>query len=183
MKNNSLKNTTYQPQQIIECLRSLYYPLLFIYYFSLHNIFFRILLVFASFLQTYYDIYFFHILFFYSYLPQISFYICPLLAFLIFHYYFYNTLLLYLVLHPCFFNSRLCYPFLYTTKKKKIFFIKYYFYQLNQNYSLIFLLHAHSYTQNKFCIHFFNMNNSNIFKFIAFLHYIYSSHCKDMVLI
>ena len=43
--------------------------------FLLLDIFFGILLIFATFLQTYYDIYFFHILSFSFYLLQISFYL------------------------------------------------------------------------------------------------------------
>ena len=56
----------------------------FIYYyietFLPHDKFFDILLAFVSFLQTYYDIYFSHILFFYFFLFQLSFCIYLLLV-------------------------------------------------------------------------------------------------------
>ena len=67
------------------------------------DIFFNIILVSVSFLQTYYDIYSFHILSFSFYLLQISFYICFLLTLLVFLDYFHNNLLLYLVLLLFFF--------------------------------------------------------------------------------
>ena len=65
--------------------------------FLRHNNFFDILLVFVSFLRTYCEICFFHILSFYFYLLQISFCIYLLLALLISLYQFHNNLLLYLV--------------------------------------------------------------------------------------
>ena len=89
--------------------------------------FFGILLVFASFHQAYYDIYFFVIPFFYFYLLQISFYIYLLLALLIFLYHFLSNLLLYLVLFLCFFDNKLKYSLLYITKKNFIKIIKYLF--------------------------------------------------------
>ena len=54
-----------------------------------------ILSIFASFLQTYYDIYFFHILSFSFYLLKISFYVYFLLTLLVFLYHFHSNLLLY----------------------------------------------------------------------------------------
>ena len=59
------------------------------------------ILVFVSFLLTYYGIFFFHIPSFYFFLIQINFCIYPLLALLIFLYHFYNNLFLYLVSHLC----------------------------------------------------------------------------------
>ena len=68
------------------------------------NKFFDILLVFASFLQTYYDVYSLHILFLYFFLLQIGLPIYLLPAPLISLYYFYNNLLLYLVSSIHYFN-------------------------------------------------------------------------------
>ena len=89
-----------------------------------------ILSIFASFLQAYYDIYFFRILSFSLYLLQISFYIYFLLAPLAFLYHFFSNLSLYLIFFLCFFDNKLYYPFLYNEKINK-FFIKHLFYQLN----------------------------------------------------
>ena len=84
---------------------------------------FDIILIFASFLQTYFDIYFFHILSFSLYLLQISFFIYFLLAPLAFFYHFHSNLLLYLALFLCFFDNKLYYPFSYNEKKIIIFFL------------------------------------------------------------
>ena len=65
--------------------------------FQPHGSFFDILLVFVFFLQTYYDIYFFHILSFYFFLLQINFCIDLLPFVLIFLYQFYHNPLLCLV--------------------------------------------------------------------------------------
>ena len=81
------------------------------------DIFFDILLIFASFLQTYYDICFFHILSFSFYLLEISFYIYFLLALLVFLYHFYDNILLYLVLFLCSFDNKFSYSFSCIKKK------------------------------------------------------------------
>ena len=84
------------------------------------KILFDILLVFVSFLQTYYDTYSFHILSFYFFLLQISFCIYLLPALLITLCYFYSNLLLYLVSNLCFFDNKLnqcSHSFLYIPKK------------------------------------------------------------------
>ena len=70
-----------------------------------------ILSIFASFLQTYYDIYFFHILSFSFHLLKISFYVYFLLTLLVFLYHFHSNLLLYLAFFLCFFDNKLYFPF------------------------------------------------------------------------
>ena len=92
--------------------------------------FFVILLIFASFLQTYYNTYLSRILSFCFYLLQISFYIYLFLALLIFIYYFYNNLLLYLVLFLCFFDNKWCYSFFIYNEKQKL---------IKQNYKTLIL--------------------------------------------
>ena len=98
----------------------------FIYYyidnFQPRGNFFDILLVLVSFLQTYYDICFFHILSFCFFLIQISFCIYLLLAVLIFLYCSDNlllflNLLLYLVSHLCFFDNKFSHSFFIYSKK------------------------------------------------------------------
>ena len=84
------------------------------------DIFFDILLVSVSFLQTYYDAYSSHILSFYFFLLQISFFTYLSLVLLISLYYFYINLLLYLVLRFAFFDNKLnqwSHSFLYITNK------------------------------------------------------------------
>ena len=79
-----------------------------------------ILLFFFSFLQTYYDIYFSHILFFIFFLLQICFCIYLLPVFLISLCHFHNNPLLYLVSRLSFFDNMLnkhSNSFLYITKK------------------------------------------------------------------
>ena len=106
---------------------------------------FGILLIFASFLQAYYDIYFSHILSFSFYILQISFYIYILLTLLIFLYLFRSNLLLYLILFLCFFENKLYYSFLYNAP----------FLSIKLELVIKILLYVFSYTENKFCIHFF----------------------------
>ena len=77
----------------------------FILIFQHHGNVFDILLVFVSFLQTYYDIFFFHIFAFHFIVLEIRFCIYVLLALLIFPYHFYNNLLLYLVSDLYFYNK------------------------------------------------------------------------------
>ena len=84
----------------------MFYWLLYWDFLSRDN-FFDILLVFAYFLQTYCDIYSFHILSFYFFLLQLSFCIYFLPVRLISLYHFYNNLLLYLVPNLCFFDNKL----------------------------------------------------------------------------
>ena len=79
---------------------------IFILIFWPDSNFFDILLVFVSFLQTYYDIWFFYIFAFHFFLLRISFCIYLLLALLIVLYHFYNNGLLYLVSHLCFFDNK-----------------------------------------------------------------------------
>ena len=80
--------------------------------------FFYILLAFVSFLQTYYDICFFHILSLYFFLLQIILYIYFLLFLLIILCYFHTNLLLCLVSHLCFFHNKLFdSSFIYNEKK------------------------------------------------------------------
>ena len=79
--------------------------------FQPHDNFFDILLVFAFLLQTYYDICFFHIFWFWIFLLQISFYIHILLALLFFLYRFYNNLLIILVSLLCCFDNKLFHSF------------------------------------------------------------------------
>ena len=79
-----------------------------------------ILLFFFSFLQTYQDIYFSHILFFIFFLLQICFCIYLLPVFLISLCHFHNNPLLYLVSRLSFFDNMLnkhSNSFLYITKK------------------------------------------------------------------
>ena len=105
-------------------LKKNYFIHYYIETFFVLQYFFDILLVFASFLQTYYDIHCSHIFFFSFFILQISCYIYLLPAPLISLYYFYSNLLLYLVSNLCFFNNRLnqgSHPFLYITKKKFFF--------------------------------------------------------------
>ena len=96
-----------------------YFILYYTETFLPRNNVFNILLIFASFLQTYYSIYSSHILFIYLFLLQISFCIYLLLALLIFFNHFHNNLLLYLVSHLCFFDNKLnqqSHSFLYIIK-------------------------------------------------------------------
>ena len=134
-------------QQII----SLFILLVYIVIFFASRYSFGILFVF---LRTYYGICFFHINFLKFFLLLISFYIYFLLALLVFLYHCHNNLLLYLVLFLCFFDNKLYYSFFLCITKKIFFFMKYSFYHLNWNYSLIFLLHVYSCTENKFYMSF-----------------------------
>ena len=63
-------------------------------FYQFHDNFFDILLVFVFFLQTYYDIYFFHTLSFYFFLLQINFCIYLLHYLLTFLYYFHNIFII-----------------------------------------------------------------------------------------
>ena len=92
--------------------------------------FFDILLVFVSFLQTYYDIYSSHILFlFFSSLDKILY--LSLACSLNLFYHFHNNLLLYLVSRLGFFDNKLksAHSLVFIYDKKK--FIKHPFYQSN----------------------------------------------------
>ena len=161
-----------------ECPRLLYYPLLIFY-----------LLFFASQYFLWYSFNFcifssdiWYLFFPYSvfllYVLQIIFNIYLLLAFLIFHYYFYNIVFLYLVLHFCFFDSRLYYSFLYATKKK-IFLYKIPFLSIKLELVIKLFCITLTHVQKINSVYtFFNMNNSNIFKIIRFLHYIITTITK-----
>ena len=149
-----------------------------------HGNFFDILLVFF-FLQTQYDIYFFHILSFYFFLFQINFCIYLLLALLIFIYHFHDNLLLYLVsIYLCFFDNNFSHwsftqwncihSFLYIIKKIQHapFFIQIII--IHYVYCIIF---AHLPKVNS-VITSFNGNNSNIIKINSFLHQIMTTIAK-----
>ena len=95
----------------------------FILIFWYHGNFFDVLLVFVSFLQTYYGICFFHILFFYFYLFQINFCnFCNLSLTLLNSFYrFHNNLSHYLVSCLCFSDNKLCYSFFIHNNNKEIY--------------------------------------------------------------
>ena len=136
-----------------------YFILYYTETFLLRNNVFNILLMFVSFLQTYYSIYSSHILFIYLFLLQISFCIYLLLALLIFFNHFHNNLLLYLVWHLCFFDYKLnqqSHSFLYIIKK----FYKSSILSAKLEPSILF---------NSVSI-YFNISNSNINKTHSFLH-------------
>ena len=115
--NSTLLNSPYTIKSLL-LLKKLFYLLLYLDFFTSWYFLFWYSFSFASFLQTYYDIYSFHILSFYFYLLQISFYIYFLLAPLIFLYHSHNNLLLYLVLVLCFSDNKLCYLFFIYNEKK-----------------------------------------------------------------
>ena len=100
---------------------SIHYQNYFIDYYigavQFHSNFFDILLAFVFFLQTYYDICFFHIISFCFFLLQISFSIYLLLALLIFLYRFHNNLFLYLISLLCFLDNKFSQSFFIHSKK------------------------------------------------------------------
>ena len=83
-------------------------------------------LVFVSFLHTYYNIYFLHILSLYFFLPQVILCFYFLLALLIFLYYLFNIFWLYLVLFLCFFDNKLFHSFFIYNEK----FVMFHFFHL-----------------------------------------------------
>ena len=126
--------------------------------FLLHYKDFNILLSSVLFRQTYYDICFFHIPFFKSYLLQISFYIYLLQALSIFLYCFHNNLMLYLVLLLCFSDNKSCHSFFIYNKKK-----------YNKTPILSIRLELSIMKVNSVSTTF-NINNGNIIKTNRFLH-------------
>ena len=129
-------------------------------FFSCGN-FFGILLIFVYFLETYFYIYFFNILFSFIFLHQIILYLFHACTFNLFCYH-YNIFWLCLILFFCFFdNKQFCHHLFYHLIRHSIYhlFFRYnekiittHFFHSDQNSLLYLQHHLCPYTQNKFQI-------------------------------